>query len=280
MRLMAGCVCRVDTDPLPLPTALPSSPPRAHIASMTALILRLSWAEWRHHPWRQAAAMLAVALGVALAFAVQLINASALSEFETAVHAASGAPDFSVRPRDGQLPEALYPRVAMAAGVAQASPVIDLTASLRGVDGQPHAARLLGLDALVAPFISPGWLVQPEASASASTSAASGATASPAEPLSALDPDLVFANPAARALLGNADHVALKVDGRWQTFALGGHIAADGPAPARDGHRRRADAFRPRGHLVAHRRAARARRTPGRRDGRAGRRPRRARGGA
>lgn len=193
---------------------------------MAALFARLLWAEWRHHPWRQAAAVLAVALGVALAFAVQLINASALSEFETAVHAASGAPDFSVRPRDGLLPEDLYARVAVAAGVAQASPVIDLAIGLRGVDGQSHPAHLLGLDALVAPWISPGWLVQPEARPASATS---GAAASPVAPLSALDPDLVFANPAARALLGTAEHVALQVDGQWQTFALGGRIAADGP---------------------------------------------------
>ena len=192
---------------------------------MAALIARLSWAEWRHHPWRQAAAVLAVALGVALAFAVQLINASALSEFETAVHAASGAPDFSVRPRDGLLPEALYPRVAMTPGVAQASPVVDLALGLRGADGQPHPAHLLGLDALVAPWISPGWMAQPEASAAS----AAGGSASPVAPLSALDPDLVFVNASARALLGNADHVALKADGRWQSFAIGGRIAADGP---------------------------------------------------
>jgi putative ABC transport system permease protein len=212
---------------VPLSAALPSSSSRRPFSlSMAALFARLLWAEWRHHPWRQAAAVLAVALGVALAFAVQLINASALSEFETAVHAASGAPDFSVRPRDGLLPEDLYARVAVAPGVAQASPVIDLAIGLRGADGQSHPAHLLGLDALVAPWISPGWLVQPEAS---SASSASGASASPVAPLSALDPDLVFANPSARALLGSAEHVALQVDGRWQTFALGGRIAADGP---------------------------------------------------
>jgi putative ABC transport system permease protein len=189
---------------------------------MTALYARLLWAEWRHHPWRQAAAVMAVALGVALAFAVQLINASALSEFETAVHAASGAPDFSLRPRDGLLQEALYTRVATTPGVAQASPVIDLAVALRGADAQPHAAHLLGLDAFVAPWISPGWLVQPE-------SAARGRGERAGTPLSALDPDLVFVNASARALLGAADHVTLEADGHWQTFAIGGRIAAEGP---------------------------------------------------
>ena len=188
---------------------------------MGALFARLLWAEWRHHPWRQAAAVLAVALGVALAFAVQLINASALAEFDTAVHAASGAPDFSVRPRDGLLPEDLYPRVALATGVAQASPVIDLAVGLRGADGQSHAAHLLGLDALVAPWISPGWLVQP--------AAAGASAASAGAPLAALDPDLVFVNAAARTLLGAADHVTLQVDGHAQMFAIGGRIAAEGP---------------------------------------------------
>ena len=187
---------------------------------MGALFARLLWAEWRHHPWRQAAAVLAVALGVALAFAVQLINASALSEFETAVHAASGAPDFSVRPRDGLLPEDLYARLGSTPGVALASPVIDLAAGLRGADGQSHAAHLLGLDALVAPWISPGWLVQPAAGADQSSAGA---------PLAALDPDLVFVNASARALLGRADHVTLLVEGRAQAFAIGGRIAAEGP---------------------------------------------------
>jgi putative ABC transport system permease protein len=193
------------------------------MSSMAALHARLLWAEWRHHPWRQAAAVLAVALGVALAFAVQLINASALSEFETAVHAASGTPDFSIRSRDGLLPEDLYARAAMAPGVARASPVIDLAVALRGTDAQPHPAHLLGLDAFVAPWISPGWLAQPETQAASGNAVAAGA------PLSALDPDRVFVNAAARALLGTADHVTLQVDGLWQTFAIGGRIAAEGP---------------------------------------------------
>ena len=216
---------QLSTRPLaPLSPSRTLAVKRSFSLSTAALFARLLWAEWRHHPWRQAAAVLAVALGVALAFAVQLINTSALAEFDTAVHAASGAPDFSVRPRDGLLPEDLYPRVALAPGVAQASPVIDLAVGLRGADGQTHAARLLGLDALVAPWISPGWLVQP-----AGAPASGAAQASPAAPLAALDPDLVFVNAAARALLGGTEHVTLLVDGHAHTFAIGGRIGAEGP---------------------------------------------------
>ena len=46
---------------------------------MFALLKTYSWQELRHHPWRTAAAVVAVMLGVALAFSVQLINASALA---------------------------------------------------------------------------------------------------------------------------------------------------------------------------------------------------------
>jgi putative ABC transport system permease protein len=125
------------------------------LPAQAALFAQLLRAEWRHHPWRQAAAVVAVGLGVALAFAVHLINASALAEFDTAVHAASGAPDFSVRPRDGLLPEDVYPRIAALPGVEHASPVIELPVALRTPDGQSTPARLLGLDAFVAPWISP-----------------------------------------------------------------------------------------------------------------------------
>ena len=48
---------------------------------MIRLLTTVSWQEFRHHPWRSGTAVLAVALGVALALAVQLINASALAEF-------------------------------------------------------------------------------------------------------------------------------------------------------------------------------------------------------
>ena len=80
---------------------------------MWPLLKTFSWQEIAHHPWRTAVAVLAVMLGVALAFAVHLINASALAEFGAAVRAVNGQPDLELRPREGQtLPESLYARVA------------------------------------------------------------------------------------------------------------------------------------------------------------------------
>ena len=69
---------------------------------MFALLRTWSLQELRHHPWRSAAAC-AVMLGVALAFAVHTINASALDEFAQAVRNVSGQPDVQLRAVQGQV---------------------------------------------------------------------------------------------------------------------------------------------------------------------------------
>ena len=109
---------------------------------------RLSWREWRHHPWRHGMALLAVALGVALAWSVHLINASALAEFSAAVRSANGEPDLSLRGPSEGFDDALFERVAVAPGVAQASPVLELDTYARSAQGTRVALRVLGIDAL------------------------------------------------------------------------------------------------------------------------------------
>lgn len=88
--------------------------------------------EWRAYPGRAFSAVLAIALGVALGFAVHLINASALGEFDKAVHSVSGAADFTVRSASPfGFDEMLYPRVARVAGVS-VSPVVTLSGVIDG----------------------------------------------------------------------------------------------------------------------------------------------------
>ena len=110
----------------------------------------LMWRDWAHHPLRQAVAVLAVCLGVALAWSVHVINTSALAEFSAAVRAANGEPDAVVRAgRDG-FDERLLDRIAALPGVERASPVFEADTYAAGADGQRVAVKVLGIDVLQA----------------------------------------------------------------------------------------------------------------------------------
>lgn len=95
---------------------------------------RLWWqlwcAQWRAGPVRMAVPVIALALGVALATAVQLVNRSALSEFEQAARRLSGDADLVVRGPEAGFAEQLYPAIARVPGVAVASPVLEMRVTL------------------------------------------------------------------------------------------------------------------------------------------------------
>ena len=186
---------------------------------MIALLRQLSWPELRHHPWRHGAALLAVMLGVALAFSVQLINQSALSEFSSAVRAVNGVPDFELRAQRDGFDEALYARVATHLQVAVASPVIELDTVAFDVRpdhrGERVALKVVGLDALVAGPLSPALMPRPDDGA---------------DRLALLAPDAVFLNATARQRLG--ERVQVQTPSGSTTLRALGSIAAQGAALA------------------------------------------------
>ena len=116
--------------------------------------LALGWligGEWRFHPARFVTTAVAIAVGVALGFAVHIVNGSALASFDGAVRGVNGGAELSVRATSPLgVDERLYPRVARAAGVADASPVVRLEARI-------GTARLtlLGLDVIRAAAVTP-----------------------------------------------------------------------------------------------------------------------------
>jgi putative ABC transport system permease protein len=126
------------------------------------LLQSFSWREVLHHPWRIVAAVVAIMLGVALAFAVHLINASALSEFSSAVRAVNGQPDLELRAASGNFAEDLYARVAQHPGVEVASPVLEISTYKLDEVGDKQAIKALGLDALVAARVSPSLMPVPD----------------------------------------------------------------------------------------------------------------------
>jgi putative ABC transport system permease protein len=97
--------------------------------------------------------VIAIALGVALGYAVQLINRSAANEFGQALYTLSGDADLTVRGARAGFDEMLYPPIARLPEVAVASPALEVEARLLGRD---EPLRLLGLDVFRAVRLQPG----------------------------------------------------------------------------------------------------------------------------
>ncbi|HTH80091.1 MAG TPA: FtsX-like permease family protein, partial [Ramlibacter sp.] len=184
---------------------------------MLRLLRTFSWPYLRHQPWRSAAAVLAVMLGVALAFSVQLINQSALSEFSSAVRATGGQPDLELRGIAGRIDENLFARVATDARVEIASPVLELSTFLLIEKGQRKPLRIVGLDPLVAASVTPALMP---------------VLADSTDRLGLFAPGRVFLNPAARQLVSNASTLRLQNGLQVAQARVAGTIAAGGPALA------------------------------------------------
>ena len=105
-----------------------------------------------HASGRTLLSVLAIALGVALGYAVDLINRAAVNELAAGVRALSGEADLEVRGSREGFPEALYARLARLPGVAVASPVLEAEA---GIPGARRPVRIIGIDPLRAALIQP-----------------------------------------------------------------------------------------------------------------------------
>ncbi len=186
------------------------------IHPLFALLKTYSWQELRHHPWRNAAAVLAVMLGVALAFSVHLINASALDEFSQAVRAVGGQPDLELRAVQGTIDEALFARVANHPQVALASPALEVTTYALTDTGDRVTLRLVGVDALLVAGVAPALMPLPAASA---------------DRLALFAPNSVFLNAAARNRL-NGDRLQLQSALQIKAVTVAGSVGAAGSALA------------------------------------------------
>ncbi|CDY75709.1 AttF component of AttEFGH ABC transport system / AttG component of AttEFGH ABC transport system [Caballeronia glathei] len=182
---------------------------------VSALLKTLLAGELRAHPGRVALSVIAIAIGVAMGYAVHLINHAALAEFSQATRSLMGAADLEIRgPRTG-FDETVYARIASLPQVAEASPVVEVEARL---PGQQEALRLFGIDAFRAVAVNPGLVGQP---------AAKEADGEP-QRLDLFDPSAVFLSPAALAWLGLKPGDTLTVQTGLDTVAL--RVAGSLPA--------------------------------------------------
>jgi putative ABC transport system permease protein len=167
----------------------------------------LLFGEWRAHPVRALVAMAAIALGVALGFAIHLINAAAFNEFSAAVKSLSGQADLQVRGAQAFFDEAVYPRLAQRDGVAVAAPALEFDAEVRGLNG---TLKVLGIDVFRSAAIAPELIGMPAQD----------------KPFDTLADDAIFLSPAASAWLQMkpGDTVALRSGTRFIPLRMAGGL--------------------------------------------------------
>lgn len=165
--------------------------------------------EWRAHPVRAVAAIAAIALGVALGFAIHLINAAAYNEFSAAIKSLSGQSDLQVRGTQNFFDESLYPALAQHEGIALANPVLEVDAMIAGQDS---ALKVLGLDPFRAAAIAPDLL----------------GVAADDKPSDTLADDAIFLSPAAMEWLQvrQGDPLALRVGTQTVTLRVAGGLVS------------------------------------------------------
>lgn len=127
---------------------------------MKATVATLRWwiwlalGQWRAAPGRTLVSIVAVAIGVALALAIHLVNASALEEFRQAIATINGEAHAQVRARREGFDEALLAQLADPPidGVAGLSPVIETDVV---VLPQQRSLRLIAIDPFAALAVTP-----------------------------------------------------------------------------------------------------------------------------
>ncbi len=170
----------------------------------------------RLHPLRASVAVLAIALGVTLGYAVHLINSSALAEFEAAVRQVTGQADAAiVGPRDG-FDEHVFERLLVEPAVDVASPLLEVDAAI----AEPARLRgrtltIVGIDVFSAARLAPQLVGR-----------VSGPAPNDPETRQALLDDGLFLSPAALQAfdLKPGDELAFQVGGRVQRLRIAGEL--------------------------------------------------------
>ncbi|WP_046866269.1 FtsX-like permease family protein [Microvirga massiliensis] len=178
--------------------------------------------EFRAFPMRFVLAGVAIAIGVALAFAVHLINRSAAESFGQAVRSAAGGADLQVRSTSALgFNEELYPKLMALGAVADASPVVQLRATIRE---RAFPITLLGLDMFRTQTVSPSLVIRPR-----STRTGAGTRSTDLDAL--LDPDALYLSRDAMTQTGLevGDRVEVRANGRAHNFVVAGDLPGVAP---------------------------------------------------
>ena len=152
---------------------------------------------------RTALSVAGIALGVALGFAVHLINRAAVNELAAGVRTLSGEADLEVRGGREGFAQDLYVKLARLRGVAAASPVLEVDATIAHSQRSIH---LVGLDPLRAARLQPALFAD-----------------EPARRIALLQPDAVVLSYQAAETLGKRKGDSLAIVSGLSTVEL--HVA-------------------------------------------------------
>lgn len=117
---------------------------------MTRLLWRSSRRHLSRHPWQIGLATLGVALGVAVVVSIDLANASARRAFALSTETVTGRTTHQIIGGPGGLPDAVFRRLAVDAGLAgelPMAPVVEGFGTIPGKRGEgTRVLRVLGVD--------------------------------------------------------------------------------------------------------------------------------------
>ena len=181
------------------------------------LLRTYAWGEIKQQPWRTLSVVVTIALGVALALGVHLINHSALNAFSQASNTAQGAPDWTLRSRsDSPLPFNAWTRLQQQPDITLMAPEVEGVVRLR-VSNNPEVTvplTLIGMDTLAQAGFNPAQLPQ---------------SAATTDRLAFFAPDSIYLNADALALWSTPPKaIDVFVDGEWVSLAIRGRVAHTG----------------------------------------------------
>ncbi|HEV8582846.1 MAG TPA: ABC transporter permease [Thermoanaerobaculia bacterium] len=114
---------------------------------MNALLTRSSLRYLLRHPWQFGLAVLGVALGVAVVVSIDLANASARRAFTLSTEAVTGRATHQVAGGPLGLPDDVFRRLVLQAGIERAAPVVEAWVTTPTRPGEPsRTLHLLGVD--------------------------------------------------------------------------------------------------------------------------------------
>ena len=181
----------------------------------------LARAELARTPGRAALSILAIALGLALGYAVHLVNSSALDEFGTAMRQVNGSADLQVRARAGNdFDEQVYERLSASGLIELGSPVIEAEVILPGTSDR---LRILGLDVLRAARVTPALIGRSDRAGEGTEEGAGDGTANAAR---LFDDQAIYLSQHALKVLHRrvGDTLSLPIGGRIANLRIAGSL--------------------------------------------------------